>query len=1199
MTASICNIEGHHMAETMLIGSRYQLGRSLGAGGMGAVYEALDRLTGQTVALKRVHIEPGQLVFNSRDSNTDARLALAREFQTMASLRHPNIISVMDYGFDAGHPYFTMSMLENPQDIRAYAQEQDEAGKVGLLVQILQALAYLHRRGIIHRDLKPGNVLMAADGEVKVLDFGLAVEKDYADEFAGTLAYIAPEMLTGEAGSFASDLYAVGVMAYEIFAGEHPFDLSNSGKLIIEIISHDPDWTRITKRGLKIAPASDPNATSPLEAQSAPSTQAPTAPPEQPETIPEIITKLMAKDPAQRYQDAEKVIQDLCGAAELPLPEESAAIRESFLQAARFVGREAEFEQLSDALEQAKQKVGSAWLIGGESGVGKSRLLDELRVRALVEGALVLRGQGVAEGGLPYQLWRDAARRLALSTTLSDLEAGVLKDLVPDIGTLLGRYVPDAPELNAKGSQQRLAYTLLDLLKRQTGTVLLILEDLHWTLESLEILKVIVRNLGDLPLLVIGSYRDDERPTLPDDLPEMTPLKLGRLSEDGIRRLSTSMLGDVGEQPDVIDLLRRETEGNAFFLVEVVRALAEEAGRLTDIGRRTLPPQITAGGVQQVVRRRLSRVPDFAHGLLKLAAVAGRQVDLKLLEYALTPQLPDANPDAENISLKTGNRKLETGLSSLVTHHSLLDRWLTACANAAVLDVQEGQWRFAHDKLRETLLNDLADAETRSLSREVAEATETVYPDDENRAAALADLWKAAGDLLKERRYALKAGQQAVKVSDFNGAVASMERALTLLDAESDQAERAEIWLWLGRARGEAQNYPEALAALDEAVALYRKLDNQHGLADSLNRWGNAAWGKGDFDGAIPYLEEGLSIARGLQDQKLEGSALTGLGIVAARQGRFQAAIEHLSAALAIHRALNNTRGISTTLSNLGNVHLVQSHLDEAAQYYEESAAIARAAGNREELSITLANMALVKKDLGDFDGAQQSLEECLVSFKLMGMRKAAAWTLSQLGNLFQIRGEYDDALRYMDEAMQAFRVLNDQQSMAWTLNSIGVVHSGRGDYAASEQAHQEGLAICEAIGERPGIALANMNLGQVIFHLGDVERAREHHQLSLKMAHEMELDGYLRTTMAYMAEYESDAVRAVEWLGCVLNQSEISAEDVKEYTNILDARRAHLTPEAAEAALERGKLLDFKAIVVEVLATSSEADKPHPAHDS
>lgn len=1176
------------MAETMLIGSRYQLGRSLGAGGMGAVYEALDRLTGQTVALKRVHIEPGQLVFNSRDSNADARLALAREFQTMASLRHPNIISVMDYGFDAGQPYFTMSMLENVQDIRAYAQEQDEAGKVGLLVQILQALAYLHRRGIIHRDLKPGNVLMAADGEVKVLDFGLAVEKDYADEFAGTLAYIAPEMLTGEAGSFASDLYAVGVMAYEIFAGEHPFDLSNSGKLIIEIISRDPDWTRITKRGLNIFPASDPNATTPLEAQTTPSSQAPTAPPEQPETIPEIITKLMAKDPAQRYQDAEKVIQDLCGAAELPLPEESAAIRESFLQAARFVGRETEFEQLSDALNRVVQKTdgsaGSAWLIGGESGVGKSRLLDELRVRALVDGVLVLRGQGVAEGGLPYQLWRDAARRLALSTTLSDLEAGVLKDLVPDIGTLLGRYVPDAPELNAKGSQQRLAYTLLDLLKRQTGTVLLILEDLHWTLESLEILKVIVRNLGDLPLLVIGSYRDDERPTLPDDLPEMIPLKLGRLSEDGIRRLSTSMLGDVGEQPDVIDLLRRETEGNAFFLVEVVRALAEEAGRLTDIGRRTLPPQITAGGVQQVVRRRLSRVPAFAHDLLKLAAVAGRQVDLKLLEYALTPQLPDASSDAENISLKTGNRKLETGLSSLVTHHSLLDQWLTVCANAAVLDVQEGQWRFAHDKLRETLLNDLADAETRSLSREVAEATETVYPDDENRAAALADLWKAAGDLLKERRYALKAGQQAVKVSDFNGAVASMERALTLLDAESGQAERAEIWLWLGRARGEAQNYPEALAALDEAVALYRVLDDQLGLADSLNRWGNAAWGKGDFDGAIPYLEEGLSIARGLQDQKLEGSALTGLGIVAARQGRFQAAIEHLGAALAIHRELNNTRGISTTLSNLGNVYLVQSHLDEAARHYEESAAIARAAGNREELSITLANMALVKKDLGDLDGAQQSLEECLASFKLMGMRKAAAWALSQLGNLFQIRGEYENALHYLDEAMDAFRVLNDQQSMAWTLNSIGVVHSSRGDYAASEQAHREGLAICEAIGERPGIALANMNLGQVIFHLGDVERAREHHHLALKMAHEMELDGYLRTTMAYMAEYESDAVRAVEWLGCVLNQSEISAEDVKEYTTILDARRADLTPEAAEAALEQGKTLDFKAMVTAIL---------------
>lgn len=96
------------------------------------------------------------------------------------------------------------------------------------------------------------------------------------------------------------------------------------------------------------------------------------------------------------------------------------------------------------------QGQGSGWLVGGESGVGKSRLLEELRTQALVKGALVLRGQAVEGGGLPYQLWREPLRRLLLHSSLSDLEAGIFKELVPDIAFLLGRWVADAPKCVSK-----------------------------------------------------------------------------------------------------------------------------------------------------------------------------------------------------------------------------------------------------------------------------------------------------------------------------------------------------------------------------------------------------------------------------------------------------------------------------------------------------------------------------------------------------------------------------------------------------------------------------------------------------------------------------------------------------------------------------------------------------------------------------
>src|SRR5262249_42683909 len=154
-------------------------------------------------------------------------------------------------------------------------------------------------------------------------------------------------------------------------------------------------------------------------------------------TIAATLLRLLAKLPTDRYQTAEQAIVALSEAIGQAVPAESVAIRESFLQAARFVGRETELKRLVDTLHQAKAKHGGAWLIGGESGVGKTRLLDELRTQALVQGVLVLRGQNVSEGHSPYQMWRAALRWLCLLTELDDVEASVLKALVPDIDTLL------------------------------------------------------------------------------------------------------------------------------------------------------------------------------------------------------------------------------------------------------------------------------------------------------------------------------------------------------------------------------------------------------------------------------------------------------------------------------------------------------------------------------------------------------------------------------------------------------------------------------------------------------------------------------------------------------------------------------------------------------------------------------------------
>ncbi len=942
-----------------LIGNRYQLADKLGAGNMGVVYRAIDRLTGNTIALKRVTVSGDQLRFASQGGSSDFRFALANEFQTLASLHHPHIISVLDYGFDVERqPYFTMSLLENSRTIVQAGEDATDVVRVRLLVEMLQALAYLHRRGIIHRDLKPGNVLVDSGGQVKVLDFGLAAERQREGETVGTLAYMAPEIMQEQAATNASDLYAVGVMAYELFAGCHPFDHENSGVMIMQIFNDKPDL-------------------SPL-----------------PDDINDIVGKLLEKDPADRYQEVYAVIKDLSEAVGQAVPEESVAIRDSFLQAAKFVGRNAELEQLSDALDSAMSGKGSAWLIGGESGVGKSRLVDELRTKAMVKGALVLRGQGVAEGGLPYQLWRDPLRRLILSTELSDLETSVLKELVSDVGDLLGRDVADAPELEGEAQQQRLMLTGVDVFRRQKQPVVLLLEDLQWARESLEPLKQFSRIIGELPLLVIGSYRDDERPDLPEKLTDMQMMSLSRLSPEEMAELSESMLGEAGSRPQVMDLLQRETEGNVFFLVEVVRVLAEDAGRVGDVGRETLPDTVFAGGVQQVVQRRLSRVPESAQSMLKLAAVAGRQLDIQVLCLFAGVEMD-------------------------------FDNWLITCANLAVLDVQEGRWRFAHEKLRAGVLAGLPEDERPILHRKIAKAIEATYPGDEAQAVMLMEHWRVAGDSDKEAFYARIVGEQFWRISAFHDAIEAFERALTVTP-EDDTASRATLLVSLGKSYEGLSDYSTSTQYLEEGLVLAQRVGDQETEIRALSVLSVVAGRCGEYANAQRRAEQALALSRKVGDQGGIALSLNSLGGNARNRGEYESARRYYEESLSIYREIGDQKGIAGCLINLGACASGQENYGAARRYYEESLTIYREIGNQRGIAVALNNLADIwrKSDTPDLEAAQRHYDESLEIFRKIGARYGVAACLDNLGFVTAEQGKVDAAWRYFCDALVESRAI-------------------------------------------------------------------------------------------------------------------------------------------------------------------------------
>jgi tetratricopeptide (TPR) repeat protein len=1107
-----------------LIGNRYTLLDQIGAGGMGAVYRAKDRLTGQMVALKRVVLNA--VLFEPSSSHDNLRLALSHEFHTLAGLRHPHIISVLDYGFDSERqPYFTMTLLESSFAITKAAQGKPLATQIQLLIEMLQALDYLHRRGIIHRDLKPGNVLVDEDGTVKVVDFGLALPARSASELetttSGTLAYMAPELFAEAPPSVASDLFATGVIACEMLQGKRPFGSGGISTLLAELIGEPPDLSA-------------------LDSQFKP-----------------VLEKLLAKNPTHRYPNAHAVITALCEAAGQPVPEESQAIRESFLQASEFVGREDEFNQLLKALADLQPAAGSAWLVGGESGVGKSRLLDEVRTRALIEGVLVLRGQGVAEGGLLYQLWREPLRRLVLSVELSDLEAGILKPLIPDINNLLERAVPDAPALDGKPGVERMALTVADVFKRADQPVVLLLEDLHWAEESLELLKKLNQFVTARPWLIIGTYRDDERPKLPDDLPGMRVLKLQRLSQAAIAELSLAMLGEAGKQPQVLDLINRETEGNAFFMVEVVRALAEESGRLSDVGRTTLPAQVFTGGVQQIVRRRLARVPEWAQSLLKPAAVAGRELDLKII-------------------------------TSLNTQSFTVDAFLAVCAEAAVLEVVDNRWRFAHDKLRERLVGDLSDDERRQLNRQVAEAIEAAYPNDESRAAVLLEHWYTAGDILKATHYAVLAATQLHNISDNHAALALAERALASLSTLPEQ-DTALLRMRLLKQKGDTQfefsNYADATASYQAILALARQSHERANEADALHGLGMVDMDQGNYAVAQSFLEDALAIRREIGDQGGAARCISNLGIIAYLQGDYSKAQACWEESKTIQQALGNIRLVAGSLINLGSAALVQGKPDAARRYWEESLTLMRAIGNRLGAAQSLMGLGNVARDQGDTAAARTYYEEGIRIHRDTGNRYDLAQVLH---NLAEVTDDYATAKRYCEESLLIRREINDQHGVAFTLTTLGSLAFDQKDFNAARSYYEEGQALLTELGDQRGIAMLKVDFSFLeLAQQGSGAPVRPVLQEALRELHTIgALENALEAVVGLAwSQVKAQPVWSAELAGLVVSHPSATAVVRDSRLKPVRAELDSMLPvDELAAALERGKTLDFDTVVKTLL---------------
>jgi serine/threonine protein kinase/tetratricopeptide (TPR) repeat protein len=993
----------------MIIANRYRLLEYIGSGGMSIVHKAEDRLTRDIIALKQMRIDTRSLQHIDSEWGTNSQvMTLAQEFRALAGLRHPYIVPVLDYGLDNEHrPFLTMELVEDAAPLTEAAVSQTEEGKIKLLIQLLNALMYLHRRGIIHRDIKPANVLVDRDNVTRMLDFGLAINNSLSlvadsNSFTGTVAYMAPELFSNPVATIQSDIFAIGVMAYEMFAGQYPFKADNSAQLMFSILQDQPDVSMLDTY------------------------------------LANVIELMLVKNPEYRYQSARKVIKDLCAATGFPEPLESQSIRESYLQTSKFVGREQELATLSHALDQIlvnrpdqtngngmlqAQSVGSAWLVNGEPGIGKSRLLDEVRIRAVMRGAQVYRGFSMANGGQDYQVLREPMKRLVLAVDLTIEEASILKEIIPEIETIRGELIPDPTPLESRDHRERLVNTIINAIKKHDQPMVLLLEDLQWAIESREPISILLNHVAELPLLIIGSYRQDEAPNLADQLPNMNNITLDRLGEKEMAELCDAILGKNAQQTRLLDLIKRETEGNALFIIEVIRSLADLSGRLVDIGDSAIPESVFAGGIVQVIKERLERVPEWAKPMLRLAAAAGRELDPAVLEnfYHTYPNL-------------------------VRSYQYRLDEWLTICSDIAVLEVPNGTWRFTHDKLRELILEGQTAEEQAALHQLVAETIEQLYPGDKSRAEILLEHWHRADNIEKELYYLKVVVERHIDTSsELEIARNLLQRTLDQL-AEDDPRRNmllvylSQTYLRIDYARGEAlglvaldqalkykddraiaqvlyvlgthvreqMRYEEAQNYNQQSLAMFQKLDDLRGSAHNMTSLGIIAHDLSNYEEARYYYEQSLSIFSELGDDGRIAFLEVLIGTLARDQGKYDESLKRIETGLQIARRIGQSSIISHALNNLGVSAYGQGDFEKSKTYLAESLTVYRNMGNQWGIANGCINLGFTYFALEENEAARTSLMEGIQKAALISAINLALEGIVGLGCLAEREGNYE-----------------------------------------------------------------------------------------------------------------------------------------------------------------------------------------------
>ncbi len=672
------------------------------------------------------------------------------------------------------------------------------------LGQLADGVAALHRAGIVHRDLKPGNVLVADDGRVVILDFGLATELTRPgahvgtdDGLTGTAAYMAPEQAGHAGGAAASDWYAVGVMLYEALAGQRPF----TGTLLQVLLA---------KR------SRDPPPLAML---------APHAPPD----LVALCDRLMQRDPADRPDDGE-VLRLLGRAAPVSGPHEASV---------PLVGRAAHLQALRDAFAATARGQAVAVYVHGPSGAGKSALVRGFlaELAAADPRPVILSGRCHVRESVPFKALDPIVD--SLSRHLVALPEDEARVLLPRDLWALARVFPvmqtvvDA--LHGSGSavtvldpvdlRRRAFAALRDLLGRLADRrrVVVAIDDLQWAdPDSSALLEGLLRPPDAPALLLLASFRSealDHQPFLRDLLaaavtPARRALAVGPLGEAETRHLVLDLLGE--RAPAVVQRVVRESAGSPFLVEQLARHVSQETG--------SAAAGVTLG---EMLDAQIRHQPPGARPLLDLLAVAAHPLR-PTLAFAAAGLQGDERPLIKQ--LRTA-RLLRLGAGS-------------------------EQVELYHDRIRETLAARVRPDARVAIHRALADALAAAGADPE----LLYVHYHASGQAARAMAAAIAAGRKAAAALAFDQAAQFYGHALAPGPDAPD--ERADLEQALGDALASAGRCRPASAAYLRAAVFHagaRALDLRRLAAEQLLVSGHVDEGRAVLQGVLAQV--GLRLA--------------------------------------------------------------------------------------------------------------------------------------------------------------------------------------------------------------------------------------------------------------------------------------------------------------------------------------------------